>query len=808
MIRLHRLYKKLKRTFLFTPLQSLSALIPLLIFLFYVIPVLTKSILGYRAYGYAGYDAGIYYHAIYKLSRFQGFFNTIRGTWFFGNHATYIAFLVTPFFWISNSLSTLLVFQALSLGGSILVLWHICEHYKLGLVQKVAVCSAWALNPAIVNTNLENFHPDTLGVIWVLLGWNFWIRGKKTGFWISMTIALLCKEDYPVVLFFLGPLLFFKEKKRKEGFVFSLLCVSWYLLYSKIVWPLGNGIMPFSSELPEIPSHWFTTFMANTLNPVYYYETIVQAAKLHYVFQLLFPLAFLSIVGWEFFFIALVPILINILGNVSYHSSIYYHYNNLSSVFLFLALILAFKRITWRKTGNVFAGIVLCCSLIANVNWSRLPIGKQWSILTKSYQHVRDSEIIIERNQILEQTPPEMNVAVSSFLGAKFCARKICTIFPNPWIGHYWGQWFQENRFLLSPKVIDRIILDRPSITNNEAETWLLSQLMQSKYFTYHEQYHHTLVLDRVPVENNPHGFNVWVGDQKTLHHGLSYLINNYRITNYLGEELEFDQTITLKGFLYCKPGMELRVPSDVELMLDCTFKLENGIVTPQIARDGLFGFSVNMVIHRHRKRFIALEFTQNNDTWGVFPETWIFPENTPEMLTLARAYNQVVESPFLQIGNPTIHISDKTPSVATWKQSSWESEKGCSEWQFEDGVFFMQNTKPADQKIVKLIPIEPGQVLKFEAEIRTENVIGESGAFICILGEYRDSRMIRDTQNWQLVELVIVNTTAERKEIPFCLRLGHYGKTVTGKAWFRKVSAYPVKIHQWQDVDMIYYLE
>ena len=119
-----------------------------------------------------------------------------------------------------------------------------------------------------------------------------------------------------------------------------------------------------------------------------------------------------------------------------------------------------------------------------------------------------------------------------------------------------------------------------------------------------------------------------------------------------------------------------------------------------------------------------------------------------------------------------------------------------------------MQNTKPADQKIVKLIPIEPGQVLKFEAEIRTENVIGESGAFICILGEYRDSRMIRDTQNWQLVELVIVNTTAERKEIPFCLRLGHYGKTVTGKAWFRKVSAYPVKIHQWQDVDMIYYLE
>ncbi len=432
----HKLYNRLKEKFSLSPHHRISVLIPLLIFLFYVIPVLTKSILGYWAYGYAGYDAGIYYHAIYKMSRFEGFFNTIRGTWFFGNHATYIAFLLAPFFWIYNSLTTLLVLQALSLGGSIFVLWHICEFYKLHLVQKVAVCSAWALNPAIVNTNLENFHPDTLGVIWVLLSWNCWIRGKKTGFWISIVLALMCKEDYPVVLFFLGPLLFFKEKKRKEGIVFSLLCLSWYLIHSKIVWPLGNGIMPFSAELPEIPSHWFKGFMANKFHPLYYYETILQAAKLKYVFQLVFPLAFLVVVGWEFFLIALIPILINILGNVSYHSSIYYHYNNLSSVFLFLALILSFTRIPWKKTANVLAGIVICCSLIANLSWSRLPLGKQFSILARSHQYVRDNEKIPERNHILQQTPPEMNVAVSSFLGATFAARKICTIFPNPWIGH------------------------------------------------------------------------------------------------------------------------------------------------------------------------------------------------------------------------------------------------------------------------------------------------------------------------------------------------------------------------------------
>ena len=225
--------------------SRLSVLIPSIIFLFYFIPVMAKSVLGYLAYGYAGYDAGVYYQGAYKISRLEGFFNTIRGTWLFGDHGCYISFLIAPFLWIYNSLSTLLFFQTLSLAGSIFVLWHICDHYRLRILPTIAVCLAWALNPAIVNMNLENFHPETLGVILILLGWDCWIRGAKLGFWLFMFLALMCKEDYPVVLFFLGIFLFLIEKKRKEGVLFSLLCISWYFLHSKIFWPLGNGIIPF-----------------------------------------------------------------------------------------------------------------------------------------------------------------------------------------------------------------------------------------------------------------------------------------------------------------------------------------------------------------------------------------------------------------------------------------------------------------------------------------------------------------------------------------------------------------------------------
>jgi hypothetical protein len=123
--------------------------------------------------------------------------------------------------------------------------------------------------------------------------------------------------------------------------------------------------------------------------------------------------------------------------------------------------------------------------------------------------------------------------------------------------------------------------------------------------------------------------------------------------------------------------------------------------------------------------------------------------------------------------------------------------------------MFHLVNAKDADQKIIKLVTIEPGQALKFQAEIRTRHVKGSSaGAFICIMDTYWDSQMVRGTSDWQSVQLIIVNDTSERREIPFCLRLGHYGALVSGEAWFRNVAVYPTEINQWQDFEIIHRLK
>ena len=206
----------------------------------------------------------------------------------------------------------------------------------------------------------------------------------------------------------------------------------------------------------------------------------------------------------------------------------------------------------------------------------------------------------------------------------------------------------------------------------------------------------------------------------------------------------------------------------------------------------------------------------------ALIPGTWLSELLTqynakPQDLGLSKfsvlhlesaAVNSLV-TPFPAVGGPIFSSTDDRVRGRTWKRHSWDSVEGGSEWQIKDNEFHLVNTKDADQKLIRRVTIEPGQALKFEAEIKTRNVRGSrAGAFICIMDTYWDSHMVKGTTDWQPVQLIVANDTSESREIPFCLRLGHYGATVSGEAWFRNVTAYPVEIDKWQGFDTIHRLK
>jgi hypothetical protein len=125
------------------------------------------------------------------------------------------------------------------------------------------------------------------------------------------------------------------------------------------------------------------------------------------------------------------------------------------------------------------------------------------------------------------------------------------------------------------------------------------------------------------------------------------------------------------------------------------------------------------------------------------------------------------------------------------WHTGAWRPEIARFEWQSdaEGGRIGILNREPNDARWCQTVAVEPGNVYRVSARIRTENV-GEqaAGAFISIEPRVADSRLITGSSDWQPVE-VVVRADASATSWDVCLRLGSYGNLNTGTAWFTDVS-------------------
>ena len=111
---------------------------------------------------------------------------------------------------------------------------------------------------------------------------------------------------------------------------------------------------------------------------------------------------------------------------------------------------------------------------------------------------------------------------------------------------------------------------------------------------------------------------------------------------------------------------------------------------------------------------------------------------------------------------------------------------------------------------------VKEGEIVKVNqplVEIMTDKVMGKSGAMICFEGTSWQSVELRGTNPWKRVRIAVVNTTGKTRKIAFCVRLGDHGATVTGKARFRNIVAYPVEVKSWRHfndefLSHIFYIE
>jgi uncharacterized membrane protein len=163
----------------------------------------------------SSYDLAIYDQAIWHLSRFEAPASSVRGiSSIYGDHFHPILTLLTPLAWLSPSVETLLIAQAVLLALSIVPVYlYARTRLTHGLALGIAIAYAcyWGLQQtATFDFHEAAFAPLAVGCLLLALERKQWPL-----FWAAAVGAAMTKEDLTPFLAFVGAFMCVRGERRR-----------------------------------------------------------------------------------------------------------------------------------------------------------------------------------------------------------------------------------------------------------------------------------------------------------------------------------------------------------------------------------------------------------------------------------------------------------------------------------------------------------------------------------------------------------------------------------------------------------------
>ena len=175
----------------------------------------------HRGYGDSAFDIGLYDQGVWLLSRFHAPYVTLMGRNLFGDHTQFSLLALVPLYWIHAGADTLLYVQALMMALGAVPVYMLVMRRMNNPAFATVLAVSFLLHPALAQTNLENYHPDSFLI--PVMGFVLYaaIENKPRMLVVFSVLALLCKED--VVLILLPLLIWFGLRRNlRLGIVLAL----------------------------------------------------------------------------------------------------------------------------------------------------------------------------------------------------------------------------------------------------------------------------------------------------------------------------------------------------------------------------------------------------------------------------------------------------------------------------------------------------------------------------------------------------------------------------------------------------------
>jgi len=304
------------------------------------------SILNLHHFLFPSFDLAIYDNLVWNTShgRFLAT-SLIRGGTHMGAHFDPLLVALTPFYLLSPRAETLLIIQSAWLASGAIPLYLISSRVLQGTVAAVVVAGAYLLHPALHGINLYEFHSLALVVPLVIWSLYFLERDSAKGYWITLVLILLTREDMALLACGIGLFAADGLGRPRRGLT-TIGCALLYFVLIKVFVMAESGI--FMSGTGDSYSYRFNyeqmipyegggakeLLLSLVTNPIFALRVVLEEAKLYFLAVILLPCCFLPLFakrGWQLLGYGLVFCL---LSSIPGPHSIYTQYSSVLLPFL------------------------------------------------------------------------------------------------------------------------------------------------------------------------------------------------------------------------------------------------------------------------------------------------------------------------------------------------------------------------------------------------------------------------------------------------------------------------------------------
>ncbi|MHB8894863.1 MAG: DUF2079 domain-containing protein [Candidatus Geothermincolia bacterium] len=402
----------------------------------YVATFLTLALLRYSNFRGSGFDSAIYNQIVWLFSRFKAPVSTIRGMHFFGDHLSPILALLSPLDWLGGGKPpAILTLQTVALGAGAIPLYILAVRKLKSRWVALGIAAAYLLYPALQNLNLADFHPEALGTAFLLFAFLAIDKKRFIWFYVLCFLTVITKEDMALPVLVLGIVVYFLYDKR-AGKIVTLGSIVYFVAAVVFLIPhFAPAGYQYTGRLKAFGTTTGAAIKNFFLHPRHTLSVLASRENLRYIFDLLLPVAFLSVFAPVYLLPALPAFFVNIISDFQPQHTITYQYAVAIIPFVFIALIFGLKRFSRWSEGAyrsrfVMGGIVvvvLACSLAGNFYFGPSPLAAEF----RTANYGTDKHITAIRKG-LDLIPDSASVSAQTYFLAHLSNREKLYQFPEP----------------------------------------------------------------------------------------------------------------------------------------------------------------------------------------------------------------------------------------------------------------------------------------------------------------------------------------------------------------------------------------